>query len=197
MTQTCHQGGLESWPILKPQHLLMVLLCFAKLTELGYVRLPCLPYFPPLIVQNICKIHRPPSGKHPTTATSLNHSPTVTIQPSPILHLFSFAHQSHHGSKNDQFQQSPKSPVSLQGTVLCCLLKIFGAQQLFEWLRHTATAKVSVPSLADFTVATVGTVGTRSIESNHIASGNIAIENGPVEIVDLPINSMVIFQFVM
>ena len=34
MTQTCHQGGLESWPILKPQHVLMVLLCFAKLTRI-------------------------------------------------------------------------------------------------------------------------------------------------------------------
>ena len=95
------------------------------------------------------------------------------------------------------FNSHPNHQSPYKAQFFAASLKFFGAQQLFEWLRHTATAKVSVPSLADFTVATVGTVGTRSIESNHIASGNIAIENGPVEIVDLPINSMVIFQFVM
>ena len=134
----------------------MVLLCFAKLTRICQASV--LALLPPLIVQNICKIHRPPSGKHPTTATSLNHSPTVTIQQSPMIHLFSFAHQSHHGSKMTGFKQSPKSPVSLQGTVLCCLLKIFGAQQLFEWLRHGHGQGQG----ADF----CGTVGTRSIESS-------------------------------
>ena len=37
------------------------------------------------------------------------------------------------------------------------------------------------------------------VKINDIPSGyvKIAIENGPVEIVDFPINSMVIFQFAM